>query len=362
MPSRIRTVEWRDGAVVMIDQRLLPQREVYRVYRDYRGVARAIRSMVVRGAPAIGVSAAFGVALGVQRLRSVRELQARFDRICAVLAATRPTAVNLFWAIERMRRRFAGLTGQPLARIQRALLAEARAIHREDIAANRAMGRLGAALLPREATVMTHCNAGALATAGYGTALGVIRAAREAGNKVKVVANETRPFLQGARLTAWELTQDGIPTTLITDNMAGHVLKSGLIQAVVVGADRVAANGDVANKIGTYGVAVLAHRHAVPFYVAAPLSTIDPACPDGSGIPIEDRGASEVTHVGGRSIAAVGVTVLNPAFDVTPNELVTAIITEAGVARAPYGPSLRRLKEREPRLDAGGKKPKSGRR
>lgn len=329
----------------MIDQRLLPGREVYRVYRDYRGVAQAIRQMVVRGAPAIGVAAAFGVALGVSRLRSGNDLPQRFEHICEVLAATRPTAVNLFWAIDRMRRKFSQLQGVPLARVQRELVAEARTIHQEDIAANRAMGHFGAALLPQKAVVMTHCNAGALATAGYGTALGVIRAARETGRDVRVISNETRPFLQGARLTAWEMVKEKIPTTLITDNMAGHVLKTRHVDCIVVGADRIAANGDVANKIGTYPLAVLAQRHGVPFYVAAPLSTIDFECRDGGAIPIEDRRSTEVTHLGGRRVAADGVEVLNPAFDVTPNDLVAAIITDRGVARAPFRRSLAKLRE-----------------
>ncbi|HYD50323.1 MAG TPA: S-methyl-5-thioribose-1-phosphate isomerase [Terriglobales bacterium] len=347
---KVRTVEWRDGAVVMIDQRLLPDREVYRVYRDYRAVARAIRTMVVRGAPAIGVSAAFGIALGVQQLRSTRGLGDRFERICATLAATRPTAVNLFWAIERMRQRFHAIETLPLARLQRELIREACAIHSEDIAANRAIGEHGAALVPADAAVMTHCNAGALATAGYGTALGVIRAAHDAGKHITVIANETRPFLQGARLTAWELAKEHIPTTLITDSMAGHVMKTRGVTCIVVGADRVAANGDVANKIGTYSLAVLARRHRIPFYVAAPLTTVDLACPNGSAIPIEQRNPAEVTHLGTKRVAAEGIAILNPAFDVTPSELITAIITDRGIARAPYRRSLRRLADPSPEL------------
>ncbi len=337
----IRTVEWRKGAVVMIDQRVLPGREEYQTYHDYRGVARAIRTMVVRGAPAIGVAAAFGIALGMQR-RS-RNPDAVFETICQTLGATRPTAVNLFWAIERMRQVYATVRGRDAAKIAAALLREAKLIHREDIAANRAMGQHGARLVPRNATIMTHCNAGALATAGFGTALGVVRAAHDAGKNVNVIANETRPFLQGARLTAWELQKEGIPTTLITDNMAGHVMRTHGIQCVIVGADRVAANGDVANKIGTYTLAVLAQRHGVPFYVAAPTSTIDLDCPNGDHIPIESRNPREVTHIGARRVAAAGVEILNPAFDVTPNELITAIITERGVARAAYARSLRRV-------------------
>jgi len=337
----VRTVEWRNGTVVLIDQRLLPAEEVYRVCRDHREVAAAIAEMVVRGAPAIGVTAAFGIALGMRHARG--NLAQAMDRICRTFAATRPTAVNLFWAIARMRDAFARVSPRDGAAVRETLLAEARAIHREDIAANRALGRFGAELLPDNARVMTHCNAGALATAGYGTALGVVRAAREAGKHVVVVATETRPFLQGARLTAWELKKDRIPVTLITDNMAGHVLQSGTVSCVVVGADRVAANGDVANKIGTYTLAVLAKRHRVPFLVAAPTSTVDLACPDGSAIPIENRDPREVTHVQGRQLPPSGIKILNPAFDVTPHELVTAVVTEVGVARAPYGRSLRRL-------------------
>ncbi len=283
----IRTIEWRDGAVVMIDQRLLPEREVYRVYRDYRGVARAIKDMVIRGAPAIGVAAAMGIALGMTHVR--RNPAQAFERICRTLAATRPTAVNLFWAIERMRRAFDGARGAAPAAIHKALVREAIAVHHEDIAANRALGKFGAALIPRGAQVLTHCNAGALATAGYGTALGVLRAAKAAGKGISVFATETRPFLQGARLTAWELMKDRIPATLITDSTAGYVMGTGAISCVVVGADRVAANGDVANKIGTYTLAVLAERHHVPFYVAAPTSTIDLACASGDHIPIEQR-------------------------------------------------------------------------
>ncbi len=325
----------------MIDQRLLPTQEVYRVYRDYREVARAIKDMVIRGAPAIGVAAAMGIALGMSRARG--NLDRTFDRICRSFEATRPTAVNLFWAIDRMRRTFARVRSEPAERIREALLREALAIHREDIAANRALGKHGAGLVPRDAQVLTHCNAGALATAGYGTALGVIRAAKEAGKRVTVLATETRPFLQGARLTTWELKKDHIPATLITDSMAGHFMRAGVISCVVVGADRVAANGDVANKIGTYTLAVLAKRHRVPFFVAAPTSTVDLSCPSGDDIPIENRDPREITHVGGRQMAPSGTRVANPAFDVTPHQLVTAIITERGVARAPFKTSLRRM-------------------
>ena len=337
----VRTVEWRNGAVVMIDQRLLPTQQVYRVCRDYREVVAAIKAMVIRGAPAIGVAAAFGIALGMRQAR--RDLPRAFERICRTFAVTRPTAVNLFWAIDRMQRTFAGVHTRSADEIRAALLREAHAIYAEDIAANRALGRYGAALVPRGAQVLTHCNAGALATAGYGTALGILRAAHEAGKRISVMATETRPFLQGARLTAWELKTDRIPATLITDNMAGHFMQGGTISCVIVGADRVAANGDVANKIGTYTLAVLAHRHRIPFYVAAPTSTIDLHCPSGERIPIEDRDPAEVTHIGDRQIAPSGIAVANPAFDVTPHLLVTAIVTERGVARAPYKISLRRL-------------------
>jgi methylthioribose-1-phosphate isomerase len=338
----VRTVEWRRGRVVMIDQRLLPAREVYRVYRDPREVARAIRDMVVRGAPAIGVAAAMGVALGARRL-SDRDADARFERVCRSLLATRPTAVNLAWAIERMRRVYREHRGAPAARLRDRLEREAQAIHDEDVAANRQLGRHGAALLPDEGTVLTYCNAGALATAGYGTALGVIRRAREIGKRISVVACETRPYLQGARLTAWELLRDRIPCTLITDNMVGHLMQRGAIDAAVVGADRAVANGDVANKIGTYTLAVLARRHRVPFYVAAPLSSIDLRTRRGSDVPIEERSPEELTHIGGSPLAPRGVRVFHPAFDVTPSRLITAIVTERGVARPPYRKSLARL-------------------
>ncbi len=346
----IRTVEWHNGTVVMIDQRLLPAQEVYRVYRDYREVARGIKDMVIRGAPAIGVAAALGIALGVHRARG--NPARSFEHICKTFAATRPTAVNLFWAIERMRRRFAQLQHGDPADIRSGLLKEALAIHREDIAANRALGKHGASLIPAGAHILTHCNAGALATAGYGTALGVIRAAKEAGKQISVLATETRPFLQGARLTAWELKKEHIPATLITDSMAGQFMRVGNISCVVVGADRIAANGDVANKIGTYTHAVLAKRHGIPFFVAAPISTVDLACPRGEVIPIENRDAREITHIGERQIAPSGIEVSNPAFDVTPHQLGTAIITERGIARPPFRSSLRRLvvgTRREPR-------------
>ena len=346
--TMIRPVEWRNGAVVLLDQRLLPLQEVYRVYRDHREVARAIKDMVVRGAPAIGVAAAMGVALGMAQASDGDAARA-FDRICRRFAATRPTAVNLFWAIDRMRRTFARVRGRSPEVVREVLRQEALAIYHEDIASNRALGAHGAALLKSRTTVLTHCNAGALATAGYGTALGVIRAAHEARKSVSVIATETRPFLQGARLTAWELKKERIPVTLITDNMVGHFMQRGAIGAVIVGADRTAANGDVANKIGTYTVAVLAARHRIPFYVAAPTSTVDLACPNGDAIPIEERAAREVTHLNDRQIAPSGVKVMNPAFDVTPHALITAIITERGVARAPFTRSLARLAGGEPR-------------
>ncbi|MBX5494028.1 MAG: S-methyl-5-thioribose-1-phosphate isomerase [Bryobacteraceae bacterium] len=338
----VETVQWTEDGVVMIDQTRLPREEVYVTCRDYREVAEAIRSMVVRGAPAIGVSAAMGVALGVLKA-SEEDLDGQVEVICETLAATRPTAVNLFWAIDRMKRLYASLRHLPLSEIRERMVKEAQQIKQEDIAINQAIGRFGADLVPDGKTVLTHCNAGALATAGYGTALGVIRAAVAAGKRIDVFADETRPFLQGARLTAWELQQDGIPTTLITDNMAGHFLKSGRIGCVVVGADRIAANGDVANKVGTYSVAVLAKENNVPFYVAAPISTLDMTLESGDQIPIEQRSPSEVTHVFGVEVAPPGISVENPAFDVTPSRYVTAIITERGVARPPYTESLRKL-------------------
>jgi len=338
-------IQWTGEGVVMLDQRRLPAEVVHHTYTDYREVARAIQSMVIRGAPAIGVAAAMGVALGALRSPALTldELKAEFPVICDTLARTRPTAVDLFWAIERMKRRFAeAAAGQDLRRVQEAMVAEAQQIHREKRADDEAIGRFGAQLMPADGQVLTQCNTGALATAGIGTALGVIRIAVEQGRKLRVLVPETRPYLQGARLTAWELQQDGIPLTLITDNMVGHFLKSGEIAAAVVGADRIAANGDTANKIGTYSMAVLAREHNVPFYVAAPISTLDLSIPSGEQIPIEERPAEEVTHIRGVRIAP-DVAVANPAFDVTPARLVTAIITERGVARPPYIESLRRL-------------------
>ncbi len=329
----------------MIDQRLLPTREVVRTYRDYKGVADAIRTMVVRGAPAIGVAAAMGVALGIKGFAGKRA-ETRFNTVAKALRATRPTAVNLAWALERMERVLKENLSLDPAHLFRRMREEALAIYREDIEANRALGRFGAELLPDPCTVLTHCNAGALATAGYGTALGIVRAARESGRKVSVYADETRPFLQGSRLTAWELRKDRIPVTVIADNMAATVLRGGRVNCVIVGTDRTAANGDVANKIGTYPLAVMAHRHGVPFYVAAPLSSIDLECPSGERIPIEERSPREIAEFAGKQVTPKGVNIFNPAFDVTPAELVTAIITERGVAYPPYGESLRALKER----------------
>lgn len=338
------TVAWEDGVVVMIDQRRLPGEEVYLRCREPQEVALAIRELAIRGAPAIGVAAAFGLALAAARTRGEGEaLRSEWDAACATFAATRPTAVNLFWAIARMRARFDALAAVGGAQLRGGLRDEALAIEREDLDACRRLGDLGAELLPQRARVLTHCNAGALATAGYGTALGVVRSAARLGKLAAVFADETRPVLQGARLTAWELLRDGIQVTLVSDGMAGHLMSRGELDAVVVGADRIAANGDVANKVGTFTVAVLAREHGIPFYVAAPVSTIDLATPDGRAIPIEERPAEEVTHLGGRRIAPEGVLVRNPAFDVTPQRLVTAIVCERGVARAPYEASLRRL-------------------
>jgi methylthioribose-1-phosphate isomerase len=341
----IQTLEWTDSGVRFIDQTKLPTEETYVTCKTYTQVADVIRNMVVRGAPAIGVAAAMGIALGVKNSKAENggDLKQEFDQICDVIANTRPTAVNLFWAIKRIRDKFEMLRVRPLAQIKQALIEEAQRMHAEDIATNQAMGRHGATLMPASGGVLTHCNAGALATCGYGTALGVIRAAVEQGKTIHVYADETRPFLQGSRLTAWELMKDAIPTTVISDNMAGAMMKQGKINAIVVGADRIAANGDVANKIGTYSVAVLAKEHGIPFYVAAPLSTVDFETPEGSGIPIEQRDGKEVTHIAGRQMVPDGVEVENPAFDVTPAKYVTAIVTESGIARAPYGESLRRL-------------------
>jgi len=344
----IKTVEWTNEGVRMLDQRLLPTEEKYLILRSYEEVADAIKKMVVRGAPAIGISAAMGLALGANQSvgTSIADLEYDFKFMCKVMEATRPTAVNLFWAVERMRAALlkAKAETKNLEEIKQRLVDEALAIFNEDIESNRALGKFGGELIADGATVLTHCNAGALATAGdYGTALGVIRGAIDAGKRVAVIADETRPFLQGSRLTAWELAQDNIPVTVITDNMAGHVMKQGKVDCVVVGADRIAANGDTANKIGTYMVAVLAKQHNIPFYVAAPISTIDLSTPTGEGIPIEQRNAREVTHIGDHQLSPDGVEVHNFAFDVTPNEFIAAIITDRGVARPPYTESLRNL-------------------
>src|SRR6516165_4970543 len=346
-----QTIEWTEKGVVMRDQRRLPADEISHTYTDYVEVAIAIREMVIRGAPAIGVAAAMGVAIGVQKSKasSVDQLQKEFVQICDALAKTRPTAVDLFWALERMKARFAVVTGSTsdLAEIRKAMIAEALEVHLEKKATDEAMGHFGAELMPTEGRVMTQCNAGALATAGIGTALGVFRVAVEQGKKLHVLVPETRPYLQGARLTAWELHRGGIPLTLITDNMVGHFLKTGKVGAIVTGADRVAANGDTANKIGTYQIAVLAKENNVPFYIAAPISTFDMSIPDGEHIPIEERAAVEVTHIQGVRIAP-DVPAAHPAFDVTPHRYISAIFTERGVARAPYTDSLRRLAEAQP--------------
>jgi methylthioribose-1-phosphate isomerase len=348
-----KTIEWTPEGVRMIDQTKLPAEEVYVVCRNYQEVAEAIRSMIIRGAPAIGVAAAMGVALGVQQSKAgtIAELREEFEKIAGTISKTRPTAVNLFWAVKRMRELFEQSTAETggesriIEQAKSRLVAEAQRVLAEDIAINQAMGRAGAELIPAEGTILTHCNAGALATGGYGTALGVIRAAVEAGKKIQVFADETRPFLQGARLTAWELAKDKIPVTLITDNMAGHFMKLGKIQAAIVGADRIAANGDVANKIGTYSVAVLARENGIPFYVAAPLSTIDLSLASGDEIPIEERSPEEVTHWRGVQTAPRDIEARHPAFDVTPHRYVTAIITERGVTRDPYTESLKKLFE-----------------
>ena len=353
----IKTLEWTSAGVRFIDQTRLPTEEIYVTCTTYQEVAAAIRDMVVRGAPAIGVAAAMGIALGVKQsaAQDIAGLRNEFGLICRIMGETRPTAVNLFWAIRRMQQKFEAEAAQGVHHVRVTLVEEAQKMLVEDIAANQAMGRHGAALLPASGGVLTHCNAGALATCGYGTALGVIRSAIQAGKHLHVFADETRPFLQGSRLTAWELMKDGIQTTLIADNMAGAMMRQGKIKAVIVGADRIAANGDVANKIGTYTVAVLAKEHAIPFYVAAPWSTVDMNMPGGEGIPIEQRSAREVTHHAGKQVAPEGVQVENPAFDVTPSQYVSAIITERGIARAPYGESLKELAQTDSVL-AGAKR------
>jgi methylthioribose-1-phosphate isomerase len=346
MKLDIIPVRWTDEGVEMLDQRLLPTEEKWLTYRDYNGVAAGIKDMVVRGAPAIGVSAAYGMALGAKQFvgTAVADLEDELDFVGDTLTKTRPTAVNLQWAVDRMKATFqkAKSEGKSVSEIKEILKTDAKAIHDEDIESQRLIAQFGGALLADNDTVLTHCNAGALATGGvWGTALGVIRGAVDQGKHIAVIADETRPYLQGARLTAWELMQDDIPVTLITDNMSGHVMKKGRVQAVVVGSDRIAANGDVANKIGTYMVAVLARQHNIPFYVAAPLSTVDLNCPTGEEIPIEERDIREVTHMKDIQLAPDDAVVSNYAFDVTPNEFVTAIITEKGVARAPYVDSLK---------------------
>ncbi|RMF98817.1 MAG: S-methyl-5-thioribose-1-phosphate isomerase [Acidobacteria bacterium] len=343
-------VKWTDEGVLMLDQRLLPTEEKWLLLRSYNEVASAIRDMVVRGAPAIGISAAYGLALGMKNFvgTSILDMEDEFEYVADVLRQTRPTAVNLFWAIERMRVVFqkSKSEGKSTSELKAILIEEAKRIHEEDIKAQEKIAEHGGNLISDGATILTHCNAGALATGGvWGTALGVVRGAKKQGKSVAVIADETRPYLQGARLTAWELVKDDIPVTLITDNMAGYMMRTGRVQAVVVGADRIAANGDTANKIGTYTVAVLARENKIPFYVAAPLSTIDMNCPTGDRIPIEERSSREVTHIKDIQIAPEGVNIANPAFDVTPNDYISAIITERGVARPPYTESLKRLFE-----------------
>ncbi len=338
------TIAWDGDEIVMIDQRKLPGREIYVRCKTGNDVAKAITTMVIRGAPAIGVAAAMGLALGAQRSTATgtKQFAIDFQRLADLLAATRPTAVNLFWAIERMKQSLAAgvSAGEGVADLRARLRHEADAIHDADVASCRAIGRHGAVVMPDDARILTHCNAGALATAGYGTALGVVRGAVEAGKRVQVFADETRPFLQGARLTAWELVKDGIPTTVITDNMTAAMMAGGHVNVVVVGADRIAANGDTANKIGTYGVAILAHAHGIPFYVAAPWSTIDLATPTGAGIPIEERAAKEVTHMAGTQVTPAGAAVRNPAFDVTPHRYISGIVTERGIVYPPFAENL----------------------
>ena len=336
----VKTIEWKNDRVILLDQRLLPHKEVYRVCRDFGDVADAIRNMTIRGAPAIGVAAAMGVALGALNAPE-KTFDRQFERILQTLGKTRPTAVNLFWALQRMRNIYSDHRSRGVESVKQALKVEAQKIFNEDIAANKQLGKHGAGLLRNAKQIMTHCNAGALATAGYGTALGVLRALKESGKQFEVFVNETRPFLQGARLTAWELTKEKIPATLITDNMAGYLMQKGKVDAVVVGCDRVAANGDVANKIGTYMIAVLAKRHGIPFYVAGPTSSIDLNCPSGRDIPIEQRDPKEVSHIFGKPLAPKGMKILNPAFDVTSQDLISAIITEKGVINPPYQQNIR---------------------
>lgn len=341
----IETIKWKNGQVWMIDQRKLPWEEKWFCAKNYREVARAIKVMVIRGAPAIGIAAAMGLALGAAKIRTreVKKFLKELKQIKKFLAAQRPTAVNLVWALDKQEALALSMKASSVDDIKQALVDQAGSMLKEDIAINRKMGKFGAKVVPKNATILTHCNAGALATGGYGTALGVVRAAHEAGKKVQVLADETRPFLQGARLTAWELMKDKIPVKVIADNMAGHLMKTGMIDLVVVGADRIAANGDVANKIGTYQVAVLAKENKIPFYVAAPLSTIDTATATGDMIPIEERTPLEITHIRGRQITPTGVKVLHPAFDITPNKYVEAIITEKGLIRKPFKSEIKKL-------------------
>ena len=343
------TIDWQNDVIIMVDQRKLPGQELYVRCTSAPEVARAIRTMVIRGAPAIGVATAMGIAIGMKRstAKGTKQFAVEFQKICDLMAGTRPTAVNLFWAIDRMKRVFAegAQAGLSTEEIAARLTTEAQKIHDEDVASCKALGAFGAAIVPDGARVLTHCNAGALATAGYGSALGVVRAAVEQGKKVAVIADETRPFLQGARLTAWELLRDGINTTVITESMAGPLMRAGDVDLVVVGADRIAANGDTANKIGTYTVAVLAREHKIPFYVAAPTSTIDLSTPDGDHIPIEERAEREITHIGSSRLTPEGVRIRNPAFDVTPHRYIAGIITEKGIFEAPYIESLARALE-----------------
>ena len=350
----IPTLEWTPAGVNFLDQTKLPLEETYVLATDYQQVATVIREMIVRGAPAIGVSGAMGVAIGIERSKAstLAQLTAEVEVICSTLAETRPTAVNLFWGIGQVRDLFNELAAKnaPIAEIKTAVVELAKRLYDEDIAQCKALGAHGADLLPKQGTVLTHCNAGALATCGYGTALGVIRAAVERGHQIDVLADETRPYLQGARLTAWELMKDSIPTTVLCDNMAGHLMSKGRIQAVIVGADRIAANGDTANKIGTYSVSILAKEHGIPFYVAAPFNTIDLATATGAGIPIEQRNPREVTHSNGKQMTPDGVGIENPAFDVTPAKYITAIITERGVLRAPYNESIRAMARESERV------------
>ncbi|MBN2469033.1 MAG: S-methyl-5-thioribose-1-phosphate isomerase [Deltaproteobacteria bacterium] len=341
----IQPIKWGNGRLSLLDQRILPGKERYVECRTYREAAQAIKKMVVRGAPAVGITAAFGVVLGAQAVsaRGKRYFLKRFENICEVLAATRPTAVNLFWALERMRKLIENNCDLSSVKIQELLQSEALKILKEDVESNRKIGSFGSRLLKDGDTILTHCNAGALATGGYGTALGVIRAGVDQGKRIQVIADETRPFLQGARLTSWELKKDGIPVTVITDNMAASVMQQKRVDAVIVGADRIAANGDVANKIGTYALGILAGEHHIPFYVAAPISTIDFSIQTGAEIPIEERSSDEVTHIHGRRVVPRGVAVWNPAFDVTPSRYISAIVTDHGIVKKPYGKNLRAL-------------------